>query len=145
VSLIEQDDIDRIDLSRYTTLILTGGSFRNLDAEEVKRWVRRGGHQVVFDNAIEWVRENGMLQLDRKPFDLDELVWGRSYAELDEARGAHYLGGAIFEARVDTTHPLAYGLPELLPVFLDRRVAYELSAAPGANVARFSAAPLLSG
>lgn len=145
VSLIDQDDIDRIDLSRYTTLILTGGSFRNLEAEEVKRWVRRGGHLVVFDNAIDWVRENGMLQLDRKPFDLDSLVWGRSYAELDEARGAHYLGGAIFEARVDTTHPLAYGLPELLPVFLDRRVAYELSAAPGANVARFSADPLLSG
>jgi hypothetical protein len=41
-----------------------------------------------------------------------------NYAERPKARGAQYIGGAIFNMEMDVTHPLAYGYESnLLPVF----------------------------
>lgn len=145
VSLVDQENVQQVDLGRYTTMILSGGFYGDLEADEVKRWVRQGGRLIVFGSAIDWARDNGLLQIERKPFDMDSLLRDVPYADLNEARGAQFMGGAIFEAQLDTTHPLAYGMPETLPVFLDRRVAYEPSETPGANVARFADEPLLSG
>ena len=61
-----------------------------------------------------------------------------------------FIPGSILEARVDTSHPLAYGLPERVNVFFDESPSFRLlpdAAARGVvPVAWFgSAAPLKSG
>ena len=58
-----------------------------------------------------------------------------------------YVPGAVFRVRVDTSHPLAYGVPEQLDIFYDNNPVFRLK--PGAGVQRVawfdSDKPLRSG
>ncbi|MDX1546404.1 MAG: M14 family metallopeptidase [Rhodothermales bacterium] len=146
VTLLDVDNTGWADLSRYNTLVLAGGSYNGLDVEKVKGWVRSGGALVALDSGAEWAVRNGFVELESRPFDSDSLFREVSYADLSEARGAQVVGGAIFEARLDTTHPLAFGLDETIPVFVrNRDDIFDPSAEPGTNVAVLTDDPLLSG
>jgi hypothetical protein len=68
-----------------------------------------------------------------------------AYADVRTARGAQVVGGAIFEATLDTTHPLAFGHPERLALFKNNTLGFAPSDQAGTNVARYTAMPLLSG
>jgi len=59
----------------------------------------------------------------------------------------YYVPGSILQVRVDNTHPLAYGLPELADVFFDESPVFRLKGGQGIRrIAWFdSAAPLRSG
>ena len=146
VTLLDVDNTGWADLSRYNTLVLAGGSYNGLDVEKVKGWVRSGGALVALDSGAEWAVRNGFVELESRPFDSDSLFREVSYADLSDARGAQVVGGAIFEARLDTTHPLAFGLDETIPVFVrNRDDIYDPAAEPGTNVAVLTDDPLLSG
>src|SRR5690606_31259063 len=49
------------------------------------------------------------------------------------------------EAKLDETHPLAFGYGNTLSVFRDHTTFYEPSSKPGTNVAAYSDKPLVSG
>jgi hypothetical protein len=83
--------------------------------------------------------------MEEKGFDMDSLLQDVSYANLGNARGAQVVGGTIFEARLDQTHPLAYGMASTIPIFRNRSSFHEPAKQPGANVAVLTADPLLSG
>jgi hypothetical protein len=58
-----------------------------------------------------------------------------------------FIPGSILRLRVDTSHPLAYGLPENLDVFYNNNPSYRLKEAPGVRGVAFfdSDRPLRSG
>ena len=145
VSLLDVDNVAWADLSRYNRLVLAGGSYNALPAEKIKNWVRQGGVLIALTNAVEWVVEQGMVNLKARPFNLDSLLRPYPYGQLERARGAQVIGGAILEARLDTTHPLAFGLGATLPVFRTEETFYDPSETPGANVAVYTEQPLRSG
>ena len=68
-----------------------------------------------------------------------------AYEKVRTTRGAQQIGGSIFELALDTTHPIAFGYKNLIPVFRNNKYFYELSIADAANVGRYTEAPLLSG
>ncbi|MFQ5568909.1 MAG: M14 family zinc carboxypeptidase [Rhodothermales bacterium] len=146
VSLVDADEVRSADLSRYNTLVMAGGFYGNVDADKVKEWVRSGGRLVAMASGARWALRNEMVELEERPLDLDTLFKDVPYADLNEAFGAQVIGGSIFEARLDRTHPLAYGMAETIPVFVRNRSAiYDPSDAPGANVAVLTDDPLMSG
>lgn len=145
VSLLDVDHVAWADLDRYNRLVLAGGSYAALPAEKIKNWVRQGGVLIALASAVDWVVEQGLVALKAKPFNLDSLLRPYPYGQLERARGAQVIGGAILEAQVDTTHPLAFGLGSRLPLFRTGETFYEPSEVPGANVARYTDQPLLSG
>jgi len=67
------------------------------------------------------------------------------YAEIGSTRGAQVVGGTIFEARLDQTHPLAYGMASTIPIFRNRSSFHEPAERTGTNVAVLTDRPLLSG
>lgn len=145
VSLLDVDDVGRADLSRYNTLVLAGGSYGPLPADKVRAWVREGGRLVALGSAVGWAVRQELADLDEKPFDLDSLLRPLPYGAIDRARGAQVIGGSIFEARLDGTHPLAYGLGPTLPVFRTSSTFYQPAKEPGTNVAVYTDDPVLSG
>nr|WP_245772047.1 M14 metallopeptidase family protein [Rhodothermus profundi] len=145
VSLLDVQHVAWADLSRYNRLVLAGGSYAALPSEKIKNWVREGGVLIALTSAVDWVVAQGWLNLKAKPFELDSLLRPYPYGQLARARGAQVIGGAILEARMDTTHPLAFGLGATLPVFRTEETFYEPSEVPGANVAVYTEQPLLSG
>jgi hypothetical protein len=145
VTLMDQDEMAEADLDRYTTIILASHYGGDLPADRLKAWVQAGGRFVALSSGVDWAVEQGLLSLQELEVDTDSLLVGRPYAELSRTRGAQVLGGSIFEVVLDTTHPVAYGFPERLPVFQDDNRAYALPSAPGETVGVYAAAPTLSG
>ena len=146
VSLLDVRDTGGVDLSRYTALVMAGGYYGSLPVEKVKGWVEAGGHLIALTSAVGWAVENELAELEAKDdLKLDSLFRDLPYDDLDEARGAQYIGGSIFETEADPTHPIAYGYDETVPVFRSGEAFYETSEGAGTNVLTYTDDALLSG
>jgi hypothetical protein len=70
----------------------------------------------------------------------------RDYADYDDDYAKRLVSGTIFEADLDTTHPLGYGFPDReLPVFRTGLVFLEPDDNPYETVARYTDQPLMAG
>lgn len=113
LTMLDKNQLSRADLSRYTTLVMVNGNYNDLSSRnvnEIKRWVQRGGTLILQRSAIEWARNQDIVSIENKEAD-EEFVVDKStpYDLLRNATGAQVIGGSIFEATLDVTHPLAYG------------------------------------
>ena len=145
VSLVDADGFPDLDLDRYTTLVMGMGSY-DLGTEDVNRlrwWVREGGTLIAWKSAARWLIGQELIdeRIKASPPDTTDLT----YEQVPTTRGAQRIGGAIFAAELDTTHPLAFGYGGRTPLFRNHEIFFEPSATPGATVARYTQAPLLSG
>lgn len=145
VSLLDAASIRGSGLDRYSVIIMPGGSLPETAAGSLKDWVRAGGRLVVMSGGAGWAISQEYVDLESKPFEMDSLMADLPYDKMDEARGAQAIGGAIFELSIDTTHPLGYGLPELLPVFHSGSTFYSAPEQPGTGIGVYSDRGLLSG
>ncbi len=145
VSLINARSLSDFDMSRYDVIIHPGGSLPDASSSALKSWTQNGGRLILLSGAVNWAVSQEILSLESKSFDMDSLLQDLPFDQLDEARGAHSIGGSIFELSVDTTHPLGYGLPTRLPVFHIGSQFYEAPESPGVGVGFYSQVPLLSG
>ncbi len=126
-------------------MILAGGSYSGAPLDKIRTWIQGGGRMVTTSSGSDWAVREGLLELERKSFDLDSLLQDLPYNQLDEARGAQFIGGSIFEVDLDVTHPVAYGYRERVPFFRGSSTFYETAKQVGATVGQYSKAPLLSG
>lgn len=145
VSLVDADGFPDLDLDRYTILVMAMGSY-DLEAEDVNRlkwWVREGGTLIAWKNAARWLIGKEVIDesLRLTPPDTTDIP----YEQVSATRGAQRIGGAIFAAALDATHPLAFGYGGETPLFRNHEIFFEPSATPGATVARYTSSPLLSG
>lgn len=152
VSMIDTDRFGRIDLSRYTHIVMVDGSYYNLDkgdADRLRRWVRNGGVVIGQQGGSRWLAENDVLaakfiedEVFEEKFDTTNL----RYDDMDSFYGKRRVAGAIFGVELDTSHPLSFGFPRAqLPVFKDSLNAMETPEQPFLSVAKYLAEPLLSG
>lgn len=146
VTLLDLSDVSYADLGWYNTMVLAGGSFDDLPADKIESWVRDGGRLIALEDATEWPIETEMVPLEAKEANLDSLFQDTPYDQLSDAYGAQQIGGSIFQAELDVTHPLAYGYDESVPVFRVGNDFYAPSTRPGATIATYSETqPRLSG
>ena len=146
VSLLDRGIIAGSDLSGYNCLILPGGSYKTWkepEIEKIKSWVKSGGTLIAIRKAVDWAITSELV--DEELVQEEEISLNVPYAELSKANRARSLSGAIFETRLDNTHPLVFGFRETLPVMRDHTTKMKPSKIPGANVAVYSNSPLLSG
>lgn len=111
LSILKNENLDRMDLSRYNVIIASTYSISDGAAENLKTWVRNGGTLLVFKNAIRWAKAHGLADVEyvEREEDEDSTVTVRPYDKAGEDRGAGVIGGSIFNAKLDLTHPMAYG------------------------------------
>lgn len=145
LTMADVNTVNAAPLDKYNTLILVSGNYGQLNEEKIKRWVQGGGVLVALGSAINWVAEKGLTPAKVKRIPAD-TVGSRPYALADRYRGAQVIGGAIFQTRLDVTHPLGYGYQEsALPVFRDNTVFLERYRDPYAVPVQYTDKPLLSG
>jgi len=87
-------------------------------AEKIKSWVKEGGTLIAYKSAARWASENKLASITFKdPVKIDQTA-NTVYADRRKVRELQMISGAIFEATLDLTHPLAYGFTEKkVPVF----------------------------
>jgi len=149
VSLIEAQSINNHTLSRYTTLIMAGGSYGTLDSIKInalKQWIRSGNTLIAYNNAAQWAVQNKFVNTKFVPTDIQKPQDPKPYINASSDQGAQVIGGAIFQVQVDRTHPLVYGYTNnTLPVFRRGTTFLAPTQNPYATPLIYTARPLLSG
>ncbi len=147
VTHLDTDRLRRVDLKSYTTIIISDGwyNFSAGDSKKLVDWVKAGGNLVVLKNAINWAKTNGLAGVIHK-VKKNNKKGKKPYASVSNDRGAQVIGGAIFEAHLDLTHPLGYGYNEnKIPVFRRGTLFFEPAKNPYATPLRYTNDPLLAG
>jgi hypothetical protein len=129
---VEIPIFNRVDLTKYNTLIMVGGTYADLSKEKLKTWVSNGGNLILLEEAVQWASQNGINNVVFKKIKSAADSTKRiAYTERSEIEGAQQMSGAIFGADADLTHPLAYGYNEKnISFFKANRMFMEKSKNP---------------
>jgi hypothetical protein len=146
VSHLESSVFNRVDLSKYNTIILAAGSYNDLNKEKLRTWVQGGGTLILTEEAVSWAAQNGISTINFKRGRLADSTQKGSYVDREQREGAQRMNGSIFKAEVDLSHPLAYGYQSAqVNLFKDNSVFMEKSKNPYATPFYYKDQPLQSG
>ncbi len=144
---LEPSIFNRVNMDKYNTLIMVGGSYNELNKEKLKSWVQQGGTLIVTEEAVSWAAQNGISTVSFKkvkaPVDSTQKL---TYVDREQVDGAQRVSGAIFGAEIDLTNPLAYGYNQkMISLFKANKVFMEKSKNPYATPFYYGNKPLQSG
>jgi hypothetical protein len=144
---LEPSVFNRVDLNKYNTLIMVGGTYADINKEKLKTWVQGGGTLILTEEAVSWASQNGISQVTlKKTDDVVDSTQRLTYASREQIEGAQQMNGAIFNAEVDITHPLAFGYHrKTVSLFKANKVFMEKGKNPYAVPFYYSSDPLQSG
>lgn len=149
LSMLPVSSLGRADLSRYNTLIMVDGNYGNISKaaqDKLKSWVRQGGTIVAMQRAGKWLSGNEFTNVRYKRSNQADSIGRRPYATLSDTRGAQLIAGAIFEAQLDLTHPLAFGYTnEQISLFRNSQDFMHVSGSGYANPVVYTNQPLQAG
>ena len=149
LTLVETDDIKSVDLTKYNTVILPGGSYREFDqsdSQKIKTWVQGGGNLILYKTAVSWASRNDVSKVGFKKGEQADSTLFPNYADRNKKASLNTISGAIFNTELDITHPLCYGYNNRqLPVFKTGTHVAESLGKPYAEPVKFSSEPYLSG
>ena len=147
-TLLPVDRINFMDISRYNRIVMPNGSYGDISkkgAEKLKLWVQQGGVIVAWKSAGTWLATNEMSKVEYEKNQPDTTGY-KPYADYSKNRGALVTGGTIFEAKLDLTHPLAYGFSkDRMPLFRNHNRIMKKGNNQYANPIVYTSAPLMSG
>ena len=151
-SMAEPDRLSRLNLSRYTHILLPDGDYRSWKESEItklRQWVQQGGVLWGQKRGAAWLVDAKLLQAGVWTVqDMNQLIPHHDlrYADREKLGGQQRIAGAIFSAELDLSHPLTFGIPRRdLPLFKNSTLLLQPSQAPFVNVATYSAQPHLAG
>ncbi|MDN3492488.1 M14 metallopeptidase family protein [Winogradskyella bathintestinalis] len=114
---INTRDFAKINLDNYTILILPNGYYNNVLNDEnmakLKTWVSAGGKVIAIDGALQsFAGKDGFSLKFKKSDDEEEdkkIQNLTPYADRERESSNDLITGAIFNTKVDNTHPMAFG------------------------------------
>jgi hypothetical protein len=149
VTHLEISVFNRVELNKYNTLIMVGGTYTDLNRDKLKAWVQNGGTLILMEDAINWSAQNGISEIRfKKAKSPTDSIQRLAYTDREQIDGAQQIYGAIFGADIDLTHPLAYGygfVQKTVSLFKADKVFMEKSKNPYATPFYYGSKPLQSG
>jgi hypothetical protein len=109
VTKLDTRNMSNADLSKFTTIIIpsTTGYTLNSASENLKTFVKKGGTLIGYQNTIKWLKNTEFIKLTfKKPILKTSHI---TFDKRQDFRGAQHIGGAIFEAEIDRSHPINFG------------------------------------
>ena len=144
VTKLDTDNLNRADLSRYNTIIMSSGSLDADLSKKIKEWVENGGTLIGYKNALRWLNSNEFIKLDFKK--MERVAKDITYEQREDFFGAQETSGAIFEAKIDRSHPINFGYKnDNIAMFRDTNLFMEADKQSYNNPIQYTKNPLLSG
>ncbi len=146
VTLLPAKKISTANLAAYSTIIFPDGAYAGTgNGENLKNWLKNGGVIIAQNEALLWLKNHGIFLGNFKPLESQGIA-NIPYAQRTNYKGAQSLGGAIFNTKIDISHPLCFGFRKNeLPVFKNSLVWLDQAFLSFNNPIIFSDDPLLSG
>ena len=113
-TLLDNKTLGSVDLSGYDVLVFPGGRYDKAVTESaaLKDWVNKGGRMILMENACGAFAGVDGYELKEKPQAQKKADLSRKYGEASRKSISDMVPGAIYEVKLDNTHPLAYGYGE---------------------------------
>ena len=146
ISKLDVDDLSGMDLSRYNVLIASNmrGSFSEGAGKNLKSWIEDGGTLVAYGSVLTWLAKKEWLNAKFK--STTQVAKNISFDQKSNFQGAQVVGGAIFNTKIDRSHPINFGtLGNELPVFRNSTMFLEADKDSYNNPVQYTDSPLLSG
>ena len=137
-----------MDLSEYTHLVMPSGSYSGINSNgtgEIEHWLDNGGTIIALNSANRWLQGRKLADISFRetPADTSGIL---PYRDLSLNRGAQGIPGSIFEAHLDITHPIGFGMHRSrIPVFRNSSLIASPVNRPYAQPLRYTDDPLLGG
>jgi hypothetical protein len=134
-----------IDISKYTHIVIPSSKIDKVAINKLKTWVKNGGVLVGYKNTAKWLSSNKMisLQFDKQKMDTIKNVL---FENKSLQSGAQYIGGAIFEANLDRSHPINFGYKnDKIALFRNSTLFIKADKKSYNNPIQYTSSPLLSG
>ncbi|WP_035078403.1 M14 family metallopeptidase [Anditalea andensis] len=149
VTLLPLDMVARADLNRYNVIIMPTGNYTDMGkigAEKLKTWTNNGGTVIARGAAMNWLSQNEIGKFSFNQHTDEKVVGQKSYSLMQKDLGAQVTGGAIFNVKLDLTHPIGYGYTnEEMFTFRSGNQIMELSENAYANPMVYTDSPLAAG
>jgi hypothetical protein len=149
LTILDKANLGRADLDRYNVIIMTGYSYGDVSngaIEELKAWVREGGVLIAMKQAVSWANQQGLANIEYVRPERSDYDGPRPYVKQGADSGAEFIGGTIFNANLDLTHPLAYGYnSSVIRVFRNSTMFLEKGKNPYSTPLYYTDDPLASG
>ena len=141
------DQLQNSDLNRYTTLILPNGNYSGISAKvvsKIEQWTQNGGTLIAYQDAIKWLNDAKFIDLTFKTVKSEAKKV--SFEQADDYIGAQLISGAIFETKLDLSHPINFGMPRnTMPIFRNTSIIIEPNKNSFNNPIQYTKNPLISG
>lgn len=142
---LDTRDFNRMDIAKYTHIIIPSSRLEKATVEKLKTWVQNGGIIVGYKNTASWLASNKMISLNFESRKRDS-VKNVSFENRSLQSGAQVIGGAIFEANVDRSHPINFGYKnDKLALFRNSTMFITADKNSYNNPIQYTSNPLLSG
>jgi len=135
----------KIEISKYTHIIIPSSKIDKAAIDKLKTWVKNGGVLVGYKNTAKWLSSNKMisLQFDKQKMDTIKDI---SFENKSLKSGAQFIGGAIFEANLDRSHPISFGYKnDKIALFRNSTIFIKADKKSYNNPIQYTSNPLLSG
>ena len=136
----------RIDISKYSHIIIPNSSNigKNED-DKLKTWVKNGGILIGYKNTAKWLANSKFINLEFDSPKRDSIK-NVSFENRSLQSGAQVIGGAIFEARIDRSHPINFGYKnDKIALFRNSTIFIKPDKVSFNNPIQYTSTPLLSG
>ena len=145
VTKLDVRNLSSADISKYTTIIMPNSKGLNIkNSSKIKKWIEDGGTLVAYKNSIKWIEKNDLVKYNFK--ETDRTAENINFEEKRNYFGAQVIGGAIFNAKIDRTHPINFGFKNSsISLFRNSTIFIEADKDSYNNPIIYSDSPLLSG
>ncbi len=134
-SLVDVDQFNRIDPAKYNVIIMSSGGYQTLvkaGQDKLREWVMAGGTLIGIEDAVQYLATNGFTKvIFKKDGFVDDSTLIKPYVLRNDDRRALDMPGSIFEAKIEQTHPLAFGYHQMTisvfksnTIFMDRNNSF---------------------
>ena len=146
VTRLDMRYFTRVAISKYTAIIIPSSANIGAKAEEkLKEWVQEGGTLIGYKNTAKWLVKSKFIKLAFEATKMDTIA-GVSFENKGLKFGAQYIGGAIFEANIDRSHPINFGYKnDKIALFRNSTLFIKADTKSYNNPIQYTEKPLLSG
>ena len=142
---LDMSYFSRIDLSKYTHIIIPSSRIEKAAIEKLKTWTNNGGVLIGYKNTAKWLASNQFIKIDFDKTKMDTIN-DISFENRSLKSGAQVIGGAIFEAKVDRSHPINFGYKnDKIALFRKTTLFMKPDKKSYNNPIQYTSNPLLSG
>lgn len=144
ITKIDIKNLNRVNLSQYTHVILPSYSGTNLSITKIQDFLKSGGNLIAYRSSINWLERNKFINIDFIKNDMSAK--NVSFEDRSKFSGAQVIGGAIFETKIDKSHPINFGFHnDVLPTFRNNTIFMKPEKNSYNNPIKYTKNPLLSG